>query len=183
MRSKQYHVLIKGNSIGPISVEDVFMHLKRGELAPNDYAWHPGLENWCRVNTFKEFAKDNVEAYKPGFVYNFKRLFSNRKNQRSRYNGTCLVHDHTHVHSAQSIDISEGGACLAISEATDLEVGQALYVHFRPHQGVPAFAAMCEIVYEKPGDPQKNQEGLCYFGVKFKNIKALDKRVVAAQAA
>ncbi len=42
----EIHIRRNGKSIGPYSLEEARERLARGDLAPNDESWHPGLTGW-----------------------------------------------------------------------------------------------------------------------------------------
>jgi len=69
------------------------------------------------------------------------------------------------------VEVSAGGAGLVI-EGAQFEIGQQIYLHFKPGQNVPAFNAICKVMSQRGN----------VFGVQFIKISGVAKQFIAEYA-
>lgn len=163
---KAWYLLKEGNNFGPFSVVDVVHMLQEKTLFEFDFIWQKGMQTWKRIAEVPEFHHDKIKNMKASSEAEVSEVFFRRRHARARYGCSVIVHDHKKVFRGHSVEISEGGAGLAISQG-QFEPGQTLYLHFKPGDDVPPFNAVCTIVSKQWLSANHSE---AKYGVKFDGI-------------
>lgn len=163
---KAWYLLREGNNFGPFSVLDVVHMLQEKTLFEFDFIWQKGMATWKRIAEIPEFNADKIRALKTAPEAEASEVFFRRRHARARYGCSIIVHDHKKLFKGHSLEISEGGAGIAV-QSGDFKPGQSLYLHFKPGDEVPPFNALCTIV-SKQWRSEKESE--MRYGVKFDGI-------------
>lgn len=170
VKDKGWYILKEGNNYGPFSRLEIVQMLQERSLYEYDYLWHAEMEGWKKVSEVASFAPDSIKQLKESGLDGVNEVFFRRRHARARYGASMIVHNSKAVFKGKSLELSLGGAGIVV-ESTGLEIGQTLYLHFKPGDGVPPFNAICQVVSKQqlrniphgPGTPVK-------YGVKFTNI-------------
>ena len=160
----EWFVLKGENRFGPFSYTDVVRMLQQKVVFPFDLIWHAGLENWRRVVELEDFHPDTIRSL---FQNSNKKqeVFVERKFKRKPFNGRVVVHDNLSLWKGESFEISKGGVGINMSNSLVVP-GQHVFVHFRQHEGWPAFNAVCEVVSKKfVSDASPVQYGLRFLSM------------------
>lgn len=170
VKEKGWYILKEGNNYGPFSRLDIVQMLQERSLYEYDYLWHAEMESWKKVSEVSVFSPEAIRDLKASGIEGVNEVFFRRRHARARYGASMVVHNNKSVYKGKSIELSLGGAGIVV-ESPGLEIGQTLYLHFKPGDGVPPFNAVCQVVSKQqlrniphgPGTPVK-------YGVKFTSI-------------
>lgn len=157
--------ILKGeNRFGPFGYHDVVRMLQQKVVFPFDLIWHAGLDNWRRVVELEDFHPDTIRS----MYSNSKKkteVFTERKFPRKAFTGRVVVHDNLSLWKGEGFEISKGGVGINMSNSLVVP-GQHVFVHFRQHEGWPAFNAVCEVVSKKfVSDASPVQYGLRFLSL------------------
>ena len=183
-KGAEWYVLKGENRYGPFPIADVVKMLVERALFEYDFAWSPGMEQWTRIAQIPAFSFDRIKAFLPKDMQN-SEMFFRRKYMRKDFKTPLVVHNNSKVWKGFSVEISEGGACIAVENAMILP-GQNIYVHFKGTEGARPFNVLCEVVAKRYVPGLKTANDVVYYGLKFLNIHKQDKdliRDMAKQAA
>ncbi len=160
----EWFVLKGENRFGPFTYTDVVRMMQQKVVFPFDLIWHAGLENWRRLAELEDFHPDTIRSL---FKNSNKQqeVFAERKFKRKSFNGRVVVHDNLSLWKGESFEISKGGVGIRMSNSLVVP-GQHVFVHFRQHEGWPAFNAVCEVVSKKfVNDASPVQYGLRFLSM------------------
>lgn len=162
-----WYILKQNENYGPFCYLDLIQMLQSKTLFEHDYLWRIGRPSWKRLSEIEEFSVDRLkEVFK--LVSENKdeaeKVFFRRRFPRAKYKCELLIHDKHKVYSANSIEISAGGASFRIPNVT-FPIDSQVYLHFKPGGEVPPFNAVCKIV-SKVGE---------LYGVSFVNVSSAAK--------
>lgn len=165
-----WYILKEGNNYGPFSKLEVVQMLQERGLYEYDYMWHSDMESWKKVSEISAFSPDSVRELKNSGVEGVQEVFFRRRHARAKYGASMIVHNNKSVFKGKSLELSIGGAGIVV-ESTNIEIGQTLFLHFKPGDGVPPFNAVCQVISKLqlrniphgPSTPVK-------YGVKFTSI-------------
>lgn len=156
----EWFVLKGENRFGPFSYTDLVKMLQQKVVFPFDFVWHAGMENWARLAELEHFTPDTIrELY--GSTKK-KDVFVERKFKRKKFSGRVLIHDNLTLWKGDGFEISRGGVGISMSNSL-IVPGQHVYVHFKRHDGWPAFNAVCEVVSKK----YVNDDSPVEYGLRF----------------
>ncbi len=157
--------ILKGqNRFGPYTFFDIVKLLQGRSLFEYDYAWNPNLETWHLIADLEEFKADKIKALKSSTYPELTEVFFRRRHGRANYGASLIVHNNSKVWKGKSFEISAGGAGIEL-ESGQLQIGQAVSVHFKPGDDVPPFNAKCEVVSARNSSKEKNKSVI--YGIKF----------------
>ena len=165
-----WYMLKEGSNYGPFTRVEVIQMLQERNLYEYDYLWHPELSGWKKVSDVPTFSPEAIRQLKESGVDGVQEVFFRRRHARAKYGASMIVHNNKTVFKAKSLELSIGGAGIIV-ESAGLDIGQTLYLHFKPGDGIPPFNAICQVVSKQqlrniphgPGTPVK-------YGVKFTTI-------------
>lgn len=167
-----WYILKQNENYGPFCYLDLVQMLQSKTLFEHDFLWRSGRVAWKRLSEIEEFGSERLkEVFK--LVSDDKqgdgKVFFRRRHPRVKYQCELLVHDKQRVYSANSIEISSGGASFKLDNVT-FEVDSQIYLHFKPGGDVPPFNAVCKVVSKSAG-------GL--YGVSFTHVASSAKDSIA----
>ena len=162
----EWFVLRADNKYGPFKYLDLVKMLQAKQLFDFDFVWNKSMSTWNRVSENDHFRADKIKQLKGSQAGNTENVFYRRKHARASINASILLHNNKEVWKGRSAEVSSGGAGLII-QASDIQVGQDLFLHFKAGDGVPPFNAVCKIVSKSEHD-KHNKE--FRYGVKFTSI-------------
>lgn len=163
---KSWFILRGQNKHGPFSYLELVKLLQEKKLFEFDFLWCPHWASWKRVAETEEFGPEHIKALRDSGALEVTEIFHRRRHNRVEYGASLVVHNNKSVWKGESLEISAGGAGIAIHN-NDLHPGQTLFLHFKAGDGVPSFNAICSIVSKTQVKGEKN---LYKYGVKFTNI-------------
>lgn len=166
LKERAWYVLKEGNNYGPFSKLELIQMLQSKTLFEYDFIWHQTYEAWKRVADVKEFSVEAIRDLKKSDHSEVAEVFFRRRHLRSDYNCSLIVHDSKHVFKGNSIQLSVGGAGISIPHP-NFQLGQSVYLHFKPGDGVPPFNAVCQIVSKQFVDVTQNSSKDVNYGIKF----------------
>lgn len=170
-----WYILKQNENYGPFCYLDLIQMLQSKTLFEHDFLWRTGRLSWKRLADIEEFSSDRLkEVFKVLAEENnstAEKVFFRRRFPRAKYKCELLVHDQQKVYSAQSMEISAGGASFKVPNV-HFEIDSQVYLHFKPGGDVPPFNAVCRIV-SKAGE---------VYGVSFVNISTAIKDTIANYA-
>lgn len=143
-----WYVLRDKNKYGPFAYLDLVRMLQDEKLFEYDFVWHKGLTSWLKVSELEDFKPSVIQSLKTSGLKEVKDIFFRRRFARVGYNTALIIHNNRQIWRGSSLEISAGGAGVVMDTAA-LEVGQQIFIHFQPGDGVPSFNATCEIVSKK----------------------------------
>ena len=56
MSEAKWHYSVGGQSIGPVTSEDIVTRIRTGQIKPDNHVWCEGMANWAPVASVPEFA-------------------------------------------------------------------------------------------------------------------------------
>jgi hypothetical protein len=182
---KEWFALKDDNRYGPFAYLEIVKMLQDKSLSEHDYIWHEGLPNWAKVAEIEDFSPDRIKALKGGGMHEITEIFFRRRHARAHYEGTLIVHNNRKVFQGHSLEISAGGAGILIDGAV-FDVGDSLFLHFRPGNGVPPFNAICNVVNRR--EIEHGRKTHWRYGVQFTSIseyvqESIEEYAKQAQAA
>lgn len=168
-----WYILKHNENYGPFCYLDLIQMLQSKTLFEHDFLWRTGRPAWKRLSEIEEF---NTSRLKEVFKIladedkaNAEKVFFRRRHPRANYKCELLIHDKQKVYSAQSIEISAGGASFKIDNVS-FDLDSQVYLHFKPGGDVPAFNAVCQVVSKVGGN---------LYGVKFSHVASSAKDSIA----
>ncbi len=164
----EWFVLKGENKFGPFTLLDVVKMLQDKSVFEFDYVWHAGLKAWKRVAEVEDFRPEAIRSLKEARLPDLTEIFFRRRHARVGHGASILVHDNKSVWKGRSVEISSGGAGVVVENAF-LQPGQAIHLHFKPGDGMPAFNATCEVVSKKFVQVA-GQSSPVRYGVKFVHL-------------
>lgn len=160
----EWFVLRGESKYGPFAYLDVVKMLQQKQLLEFDFVWNRKMPTWARISEASEFQHQSIKALKNSVVGSQKDIFHRRKHARAEIGASILLHNNSEVWKGRSVEISFGGAGLIIP-ASNIQVGQDLFLHFKAGDEVPPFNAVCKIVSKS-----KSKSNEYRYGVKFTNV-------------
>lgn len=175
LQKRQWFVLKENTNYGPFSKVELIQMLQGKTLFEYDFVWREGVENWKKISDISEFSTDSIRdvhalAGTP-FEKDLNKIFFRRKYVRAKLSTRIIIHDEKKVYNSMSVEIGEGGASFNL-ENVAFPMGQPLYLHFSPGEGLPQFNVISKVV---------SQRGALY-GVQFVNISGVAKSFIAKYA-
>jgi hypothetical protein len=161
-KDRVWYILKTDESYGPFTASEIVQMLQSRTLFEYDFVWRQDQISWLRVSDVSEFKPDQIKQF---FEFSteekseIEKTFFRRRFPRAEYKCELLIHDQQNVYSAESIEISAGGASFKLDNV-NFKVEDHIYLHFKPGGDVPAFNASCKVV-------SKNSNK---YGVLFTNI-------------
>jgi len=175
LKRRIWYVLKQNNNYGPFSKHELIQMLQGKTLTEYDFIWHNGMGAWKRLADVQEFSvtelKNIFENNPQAKDDSGRSVFFRRRHPRAKYNSQAIVHDQKKVYKSVGVEVSAGGAGLVI-EGAQFEIGQQIYLHFKPGQNVPAFNAICKVMSQRGN----------VFGVQFIKISGVAKQFIAEYA-
>lgn len=172
LKKRQWFVLKENVNYGPFTTLEVIQMLQGKTLFEFDFVWKQGLDSWKKLSEVSNFSDESIKAIHDQtgtpFEKNLNQIFFRRKHVRAQLEAKVIIHDQKKVYNSSSKEISEGGASFYLSGA-QFEIGQQLYLHFSPGEGVPQFNVITKIVSRR-GD---------LFGVQFANLSGVAKSFIS----
>jgi hypothetical protein len=161
-KDRVWYILKSNENYGPFTASEMVQMLQSRTLFEYDFVWRQDQSSWQRVSDVSEFKHEKIkELFEVSAQENteIQKTFFRRRFPRVEYKCELLIHDHQKVYSAQSIEISAGGASFKLDNV-NFEVDDQVYLHFKPGGDVPAFNATCKIVSKSSNK----------YGVSFTNV-------------
>lgn len=165
----EWYALKGNNRFGPFSYYELIGMLQEKHLFEFDYVWYPGMQSWHRVAEFKCFQPDKIRALHDKNAPLISELFFRRRHKRAHLGGSIVAHNNKYLWKGESIEVSPGGAGVVIHNA-QLMPGDAIYLHFKPADGIPPFNAVCEVVSKEYVPNIVDPNTAIKYGVKFTSI-------------
>jgi hypothetical protein len=169
LKDRLWYILKHEENYGPFTTLEMIQMLQSKTLHEFDFVWKQNQASWKRLADIEELGPDKIK-----FIYEQvhgdksssvgQKSFYRRRYSRAKYKCELLVHDNQSVYSAESLEISAGGACFKIDEVS-FKLDAQVYLHFKPGRDVPAFNAVCKVVSVNGNK----------FGVAFVNISSAAK--------
>lgn len=147
-RDRIWYILKANENYGPFTANEMIQMLQSKTLFEFDYIWRQDQVAWQRLADVPEFHPTKIkEMFETSFEENaeIQKTFYRRRFQRAQYKCELLVHNQQKVYSAESIEISAGGASFKVDDV-DFEIEDRIYLHFKPGGDVPPFNASCKVV-------------------------------------
>ena len=147
-KDRIWYILKINENYGPFTAAEMIQMLQGKTLSEYDFVWRQDQASWQRLSEVPEFHPVKIkEIFDASFEENteFQKTFYRRKHPRAQYVCELLIHDKQKVYSAESIEISLGGASFKVDNV-EFEIDSRVYLHFKPGSDVPAFNAACKIV-------------------------------------
>jgi hypothetical protein len=167
-----WSILKANENYGPFSTFEMLQMLQSGTLFEYDFVWRPDQSSWKRISDVNEFKPEKIkELFEVSSEEKneIQKTFFRRRFPRAEYKSELLIHDHKKVYSAESIEISAGGASFKLDNA-NFAIGDQVYLHFKPGGDVPAFNATCKIVSQSA-----NMYGVSFLIISSSVKEQLDK--------
>ncbi len=168
-----WYILKHNENYGPFCYLDLIQMLQSKTLFEHDFLWRTGRASWKRLSEIEEFNATRLKEVFKILASEDKeaagKVFFRRRHPRAQYKCELLIHDKQKVYSAQSMEISAGGASFKIDNVS-FELDSQIYLHFKPGGDVPPFNAVCKIVNKVAG-------GL--YGVSFVHVASSAKDSIA----
>ncbi len=166
--AEEWYVLKKEMRYGPFGIQEIVKLLQEKSVLDSDFIWRTGMKTWCMISECQEFSPENMAKLRDAGTP-INETYFRRRYARAAYDTSILVHDNKKVFKGQSVELSEGGAGIMLDTPT-LEVGQKLYLHFKPASDLPSFNAVCEVVSRRSVN-SSDKSAPVYYGVKFTSIE------------
>ena len=163
-----WYILKQNENYGPFCYLDLIQMLQSKTLFEHDFLWRSGRMSWKRLSEIEEFSPERLKDVFKLITDNKeedRKVFFRRRHPRVKYQCELLVHDKQRVYSANSIEISAGGASFKV-ENVSFAVDSQIYLHFKPGGDVPPFNAVCKVV-------SKTASGI--YGVSFTHVASSTK--------
>lgn len=176
--SGQWFALRGQERQGPFEYSDIVRLLQEKVLFEYDFVWTPGMESWSRIAEVDSFSPESIRQHMKAD----KDIFVRRKHMRLMYECPLVAHDNKGFWGGYTIELSEGGAGVAIENAL-LMPGQSIYLHFKPGSHTKPFNVLCEVVSKKYIKNVKIKDTAMVYGVKFINIPKQEKELIRALSA
>lgn len=180
-KKEEWFVLKGKDRFGPFSYREIIRMLQEKQVFEFDYVWKAPMKTWSRVAELEVFAADEIEKMAGSDDPSLQQLFFRRRHVRAQHGASLIVHDNHKVWKGQSLEISEGGAGIQMSNSMLLP-GQKVFVHFKPSDGLPSFNVMCEIVNKKFVTGVRSSATPVTYGVKFLAINGDMKENIRGMA-
>jgi hypothetical protein len=162
-KDRVWYILKQNENYGPFTGPEMIQMLQSKTLFEYDFVWRPGQASWQRLADIEDYSPEKIkEIYEISAINEARyKTFFRRRHPRSHYKCELLVHNESKVFSAESIEISFGGASFNL-HGVDFPLDSQVYLHFKPGNDVPAFNATCKVV---------SRNGIKY-GVSFSHISS-----------
>ena len=180
-KKEEWFVLKGKDRFGPFSYREIIRTLQEKQVFEFDYVWKAPMKTWSRVAELEVFAAEEIEKMAGSDDPGVQQLFFRRRHARAQHGASLIVHDNHKVWKGESLEISEGGAGIQMSNSMLLP-GQKVFVHFKPSDGLPSFNVMCEIVNKKFVTGVRSSSTPVTYGVKFLAINGDMKENIRGMA-
>lgn len=177
LKERAWYVLKDGQNYGPFSKLELVQMLQTRTLFEHDFVWHSSFDAWKRLAEVREFDPDNIKGLRDSELAEVNEMFFRRRHLRTNYGCSLIVHDNQTVYKGKTFEISAGGAGVQIDNK-NFQVGQNVYLHFKPGVDLPPFNAICQIVSKQFVDPTQNTTQDLRYGVKFLNVNPKAKEAI-----
>lgn len=179
LKEKEWFIMKEDNKFGPFCYLDLVYLLQSKKLFEYDFAWHAKLPTWNPISEIEDFSPTAIRSLREIPDASVAEVFFRRRHARAQYGASLIVHDNKSVFKAKALEISVGGAGLII-ENTNLNLGQTLFLHFQPGDGVPPFNAVCEIINKKfvtegPFSGEKVKYGVKFTALQHSTRESISK--------
>lgn len=175
LQKRQWFVLKENTNYGPFSKIELIQMLQGKTLFEFDFIWKEGLENWKKISDIEELSPESIREVHTmagvPFEQELNKIFFRRKHVRAKLTNRIIIHDDKKVYNSMSVEIGEGGASFNLDSVV-FPLGQQLYLHFSPGEGLPQFNVISKVV---------SQRGTL-FGVQFINISGVAKSFISKYA-
>ncbi len=162
---------LKGNlRFGPFAYTEIIHLLQEKSMYDSDFVWHAGLKEWKKVADLPDFHPEAIRKLRELGQTKLNEVFFRRRHARIQHDGSILMHNNQKVFRGTSLEISAGGAGIMLETAA-LEVGNQVFLHFKPASELPPFNAVCEIVSRRPVNSADVLAPI-HYGVKFLKIES-----------
>lgn len=171
-KDRIWYILKVNENYGPFTAAEMIQMLQSKTLFEFDFVWRQDQQSWQRLADVAEFHPEKIkEMFDTSFQENteIQKTFYRRRFPRVQYKCELLIHNKHKVFSAQSIEISAGGASFKLDNV-DFDIDSRIYLHFKPGGDVPAFNATCKIV-SKNG----NKYGVSFIAVSNQAKDSIEK--------
>jgi hypothetical protein len=172
LKKRQWFVLKENTNYGPFSKAELIQMLQGKTLFEFDFIWKQGIDSWKKLSDVEDFSEQNIKAVhaqaRTPFEKNLNQIFFRRKYVRAQLVTKIIIHDHKKIYNTASNEISEGGASFGLKDVK-FEIGQQLYLHFSPGEGVPQFNVIAKVVSHRNN----------MFGVQFVNLSGVAKSFIS----
>lgn len=165
-KKEEWFVLKGKDRFGPFSYREIIRMLQEKQVYEFDYVWKAPMKTWSRVAELEVFAAEEIEKMAGSDDPGVQQLFFRRRHARAQHGASLIVHDNHKVWKGESLEISEGGAGIRMSNSMLLP-GQKIFVHFKPSDGLPSFNVMCEVVNKKFVTGVRSSSTPVTYGVRF----------------
>lgn len=165
-KNEQAWYILRGEEqSGPFTTLEMVKMLQEKKLFEYDFVWSTHQNQWLRLSSCEDFKPERIrtmfESDKTGKSVD---VFLRRRHPRANCETSVIVHNNKYVWKGSGIEISQGGAGVII-ETEALEVGQSLFLHFKPSPQIPAFNAVSLVVSRS-----KMSDQLLKYGLRFTSI-------------
>ncbi len=166
-----WFILHGSSQLGPYSTADLIRMLQTKRLFEYDLVCKSGYTEWKRLGDCEDFSPEKIKNLfskehkaKSPAEGEAELLFFRRRHARTPYNSSVILHNNKQVWKGTSVEISQGGAGV-ILHSDQLEIGQNVFLHFKPGDDIPPFNAISLLVSRRIM-PDKSFK----YGLKFTNI-------------
>lgn len=170
-KDRVWYILKQDDNYGPFTAAEMIQMLQSKTLFEFDFVWRQDQEAWRRLADVPDFSAEKIRHIYESMgeeQHDQQKTFFRRRFPRADYKCELLIHNNQRVFSAESLEISFGGASFRIDNV-DFNINDQVYLHFKPGNEVPAFNAVCKIV---------SRNGKKY-GVSFVHISNVAKESIA----
>lgn len=165
----EWYVLKGDNKFGPYSFVDLVRMLQEKNLLEFDFVWCARLGQWQMVSTLPDFGVDKLKAVEPQLENSINEVYFRRRHARVPVGTSLIVHNNKKVFNGKAQEIGAGGAGLLIP-SDEFQIGDRLFLHFKPGHDMPPFHAHCEVVTKKI-ESSSETTAFHRYGVKFTKIE------------
>lgn len=169
MSDKDWFMLREGKNHGPFCQLEIIQMLQEKSLFEYDFLYHAKLNSWRCIAEIEDFSNENIRKVKESGDSDVSEVFFRRRHARASYTASLIVHNNMKVFRGQALEIGAGGAGVLIN-SQDLQLGQSLFLHFQPGEGVPPFNAVCQIISKQFVRETSSAEEPVKYGVKFTTL-------------
>lgn len=172
----EWFVLREENQFGPYTYFDLVKLLQNHKVSEYDYVWNCNMDSWKKVSELIEFSEDRLKQLAKDPKNELSEVFFRRRFARKPLGASLIVHNQKSVWKGLVLEISQGGAGLVLDEK-DLAPNAPLFLHFKPHDHIPPFNAVCTVVSKR-----LNAEKKYIYGVKFTHVSQLVQKAIKQYA-
>ena len=165
---EEWYVQKGTNRYGPFSYYGLVRALQEKSVYDFDFVWKEGMPEWVRIAEHEAFQPQKIREL-AGKVNKDADVFFRRQFTRVPFESEVIVHDDRSVWMGHAFEASAGGSGVIIENST-LVPGQVVRLHFAPHDGLPAFNALGEIVGKRFSKEVRGVKSPVRYAVRFLKV-------------